>query len=375
MFTSHVLAFAVVASATFTQWTNAQPTFQPIGPASLTSGVTNGGTLAIGSDYGLPFRWRPDSGRESLPLPSGVSGLDVVDASDDGTAILGTSEGSLGSAVRTFLWNDAHGWSEIGNGNIRGRSISGNGQVIGGNAGSAPFRWSTGAGVQILDFPISDVLESYITAMSFDGSVLIGSARSLPQTAGFRLASTTGYELLPAGTAFGYAYGPNHLACSADGSVASGYGTTALGSTWTYAWSQGASVTTPWMINPYLRNYILDLSADGHTSVGYWKDGVPGAQGNERAMIFRDGEGVSDLNTLLPTLGVNLSGWTLERATRVSPDGFTIMGFGRHEVSPGQFEYQAGWIATIPTPQSLLPFLLGIRCLRRGRTAEPGAKA
>lgn len=371
MFTRHVLAFAVYASATFTQWAIAQATFQPIGPVSSTSCITNGGTLAIGSNNGVPFRWSLSSGREILPLPSGVSSLDVVDASDDGAAILGTSGGGLGSAFRTFLWNDANGWSEIGNGNIRGRSISGNGLVIGGNAGSMPFRWIAGAGVQTLDFPISDVLESYITSMSFDGSMMIGSARSLPLTAGFRWQSTTGYELLPAGTAFGYAYGPNYLACSSDGSVAAGYGTTALGSTWTYTWSQGTTATTPWTINPYLRNYILDLSADGQTSVGYWKDGVPGAQGSERAVLFRDGEGVVDLNTLLPTLGIDLSGWTLEQATRISPDGLTIMGFGRHEVSPGQFEYQAGWIATIPTPQTVLPFLLGIRCLCRGRTVEP----
>ena len=51
-----------------------------------------------------------------------------------------------------------------------------------------------------------------------------------------------------------------------------------------------------------------------------------------------------DLSALLPTLGVDLTGWTLANASAITPDGRTIIGFGHHN---GHTE---GWIATIPSP-------------------------
>ncbi len=66
--------------------------------------------------------------------------------------------------------------------------------------------------------------------------------------------------------------------------------------------------------------------------------------------------GSVDLNTYLPTLGVNLTGWNLAQAYGISYDGSAIMGYGTYN---GE---NASWIVSaipVPEPSTLLLAALG----------------
>lgn len=64
-------------------------------------------------------------------------------------------------------------------------------------------------------------------------------------------------------------------------------------------------------------------------------------------------------------LGIDLAGWTLNDATGISADGFTIVGNGVHN------NHVEAWIATIPEPCSISLMLVGVAGLisRKRRAA------
>jgi probable HAF family extracellular repeat protein len=82
-------------------------------------------------------------------------------------------------------------------------------------------------------------------------------------------------------------------------------------------------------------------NADGSVVVGW--AAVP----EIHAMMWTTALGSVDLNVYLPTVGINLTGWTLKYATGVSADGRTIVGYGEHLGAA----YNEAWIATLPAPQ------------------------
>jgi probable HAF family extracellular repeat protein len=75
-------------------------------------------------------------------------------------------------------------------------------------------------------------------------------------------------------------------------------------------------------------SYGLAVSGNGSTVVGY----CGGANGDptNRAFLWTSAGGMRNLNTYLPTLGFDLTGWTLNQANRITADGQTIVGSGLH---------------------------------------------
>ena len=61
-------------------------------------------------------------------------------------------------------------------------------------------------------------------------------------------------------------------------------------------------------------------------------------------MLWTSSLGMVDLNAYLPSLGINLTGWTLNSANAVSGDGRTVVGTGKHN---GLTE---AWVAHLPSP-------------------------
>jgi hypothetical protein len=59
--------------------------------------------------------------------------------------------------------------------------------------------------------------------------------------------------------------------------------------------------------------------------------------------------------TSLVSDGLNLSGWTLETAAAITPDGQTIVGTGIGPQNLGE-----AWIVTIPEPATGLLVMLGV---------------
>jgi probable HAF family extracellular repeat protein len=67
------------------------------------------------------------------------------------------------------------------------------------------------------------------------------------------------------------------------------------------------------------------VSADGAIVAGY--DTMP-LLGTTHAFIWSPTRGIADLNTLLPSLGCNLAGWTLIGVNGISADGTAVTGNG-----------------------------------------------
>jgi probable HAF family extracellular repeat protein len=110
-------------------------------------------------------------------------------------------------------------------------------------------------------------------------------------------------------------------AASADGSVIVGY--SGLTSIRGFRWVSGAGMQD---LGPGM---AIGVNADGSVVVG------------ANASMWTAALGRVDLNAYLPSLGINLTGWTLTTAYGVSSDGQTIVGSGVHN---GVVE---AWIATL----------------------------
>jgi len=69
----------------------------------------------------------------------------------------------------------------------------------------------------------------------------------------------------------------------------------------------------------------LAVNADGSIVAGFSN---PTGTFENHAFMWTESSGMVDLNTFLPTLGVDLSGWTLTEASGLSADGSAITGYG-----------------------------------------------
>ena len=171
------------------------------------------------------------------------------------------------------------------------------------------FHWTEGTGmVGLGDLPGGDVY-SVATNVSADGSVVVGWAGDLDGEA-FRWTEETGMVGL------GYV------------DIENGY------------WSNALSV-----------------SGDGSVIVGISSaSGLP----NEAFIWTEEGSMRGLKEVLINGYGLDLTGWTLNVASRISDDGLTIVGKG---INPAG-NYQS-WIATVPEPATLLLFSLGGLVLRK----------
>ncbi|GMU34142.1 MAG: hypothetical protein AMXMBFR20_20140 [Planctomycetia bacterium] len=103
------------------------------------------------------------------------------------------------------------------------------------------------------------------------------------------------------------------------------------------------------------------VSGDGSLVVGF---ATPDSRA--AAFIWDSVRGMRELQTVLSIdFGLDLAGWQLISATGISSDGTVITGAG---INPGgQTE---AWIAVIPEPVSIAPFLIVFAILRpRNRIA------
>jgi len=85
------------------------------------------------------------------------------------------------------------------------------------------------------------------------------------------------------------------------------------------------------------------VSGDGSVVVGY----SSGPSGNS-AFLWTSQLGMVDLNTWLPSLGVDLTNAQLSLVTGISADGRKIVGNGSLYTGPGSGR---GWIVTLPVPE------------------------
>jgi probable HAF family extracellular repeat protein len=374
-----LLCAAILGGLDIPVLTAAQPTaqFQGLGCVSqnwLESqayGVSADGSVVVGWSYSgdqlgyltwEAFRWSADDGIQGLGfLPGGPyarSGANAVSA--DGTTIVGQSISS-NSMSEAFRWTAGGGMQPLGDlpgGNFESQALgaSADGSVVVGYGisadGQEAFRWTAAGGMQGLgDLPGGDYL-SVAQAVSADGSVVAGigtwGAGWADQQYAFRWTAAEGMESLgvlpeaPAQTSRGYGV-------SADGNVVVGWSSSPNGNynyqaeafRWTAATGMRGLGDLP---GGYFDSWAWAASADGAVIVG-----TSLTELYNEAFIWDASHGMRHLQTVLETeYGLDLTGWTLEYASAISPDGLAIAGWG---INPSG--WREAWLAAIP------PVLLG----------------
>lgn len=163
------------------------------------------------------------------------------------------------------------------------------------------------------------------------------------------------------GDLHGGAFGSGASAVSADGSVIVGGATSAAG-TEAFRWTSGGGMvglgdlegTDP--EEEVFASGASGVSADGSVIVGNSRVGEETV-----AFIWDPVHGMRDLrDVLVNDYGLDLTGWTLDEATGISADGNVIVGNGNG----------GAWLAVLPEPSFgvlLVTGLLGLFLARRRR--------
>jgi cysteine-rich repeat protein/probable HAF family extracellular repeat protein len=128
---------------------------------------------------------------------------------------------------------------------------------------------------------------------------------------------------------------------SADGSVIVGTSSSASGSE-AFRWTAAGGMEGLGDLEGGLfSSGAWAMSADGSVIVGYCRS----ASGAEACIWDATGRLLELDQVLVSNFGLDLTGWTLERATGISDDGLTIVGFGTDPSG-----YTEAWIAVLGPP-------------------------
>lgn len=318
------------------------------------------------------FRWTTSSGMTSISNFSGWSIASAVSA--DGTYIVGS-----GSNI-DYRWSTSSGVQSIdplqaGNPNVFPKGISADGSVVVGRADIATqvtttqtvytphaFRWTESGGtVAIGNLSGNPLDSSSATAVSADGSIIVGASQN-----GGSLHEAFYWTENNGMVGLGFLPGATTLETAA--SDISPDGLTIVGLAWDQAfrWTEQDGMVGLGFVPGYSTSSALAVSSNGDTIVGQVSSGS-----ESRAFIWDSANGITLLDAYIASLGVNLSGWTLESAVDISADGMLIVGNG---VNPDG--YQEAWainLASAPIPASVWLFgsgLLGLMgAVRRKRAS------
>lgn len=197
--------------------------------------------------------------------------------------------------------------------------------------GVRAFRWTQAGGFQILGI-IAGGNNSEAWDATPDGSILCGYADLGAPYHAFRWTASEGMRDIGATLTSN-----NSFACgiSDNGLVVTGYAE--LGAaTHAFLWRDlggGAYVMQDLQApTAFPNSYARDLSPDGSVVVGHCTPPYTAV-----AHVWTQGLGWRDLNIWLPSVGVNLTGWTLENAFAISADGTAIAGRGTYQGDPRGF--------------------------------------
>ncbi len=269
----------------------------------------DGSSLIGRSEFG--FVWSQENGLEKLPTLSETDERSLpFAASVKANTIVGTSPTTNGKAA--VYWDENRDVHVI-DGSIGGSGpigVSADGVAVVGVAlvpqGREAFRWTQAGGLQLLGDLLGGQHESQATAISHDGSTVVG---------------TTSSAQTPPGR-----------------------------STEPFRWTTDAGMTSLGFPQGRLSASPNDVSGDGSLVVGTSYRGVNGDSAL-KAFVWNEEGGSQDLKYWLSTdhrLSNALLGWELSEANAVSADGKVIVGYG---INPaGKYE---GWVAVVPEPGAL----------------------
>jgi probable HAF family extracellular repeat protein len=334
---SVLLCLLTTAPAAF-----AQATFHGLGVGNASAyAISRDGQWITGVGSSGYFRWNASTGYQVIG-GNGMAG--IPDIANGGSPVgLTLPDTSNGDADTAAVWTPS-GTTFIGG--LGGQSgpflssvysCSADGGVMAGlgwiNGGAAhAFRWTQAGGM--IDLGAAGGGSSRANGISPDGNVVVGWDED-SSTGQRRAAIFSGGTINVIGTN-GEAYD-----ASKDGSVVVGYENGRL-----FRWTQATGMVDLGQLpnsDPVWDFAIGEsCSADGNTIVGSNGNGFFGTP--YRAFVWRAGLGMTDLRTLLVSLGATqAASWVLSDATSISADGRTICGVGYD----ANFIAQS-WIATLP---------------------------
>lgn len=319
---------------------------QPSHQFAQATGVSADGTAVVGMsavgffDQTRSFRW---TGGVRTDVGEIGNATDVIATaiSADGGWIAGSCYG--GDRAVAFRWSPSGGIEDLGvlpNGTgAEASGISGDGSVVVGTANADhAFRWTAAGGMQSLGI-LPGGTYSWGTAISSNAQVITGISSTESGERGFVWTEGSGMQALELIGGVEYSAG---LAISANGSVIAGYSDNIAAS-----WVNGVGQSLGTLAGGTFSVFYA-ASGDGHTLGGL----ADTADGDYVAMLWTESLGMVDLNTYLPSIGVDLTGWHLNNTTGISFDGTTIVGAGTYN---GE---DRGWLVTVPTPGAA-----GLLCL------------
>lgn len=339
-------------------------------PRALTP---DGGTV-IG-DSGVPFgsvsdvwRWQSSTGFQDLTGSFGSPPMSIAAASSTGGVVVGTQLVVVNEQLTDIAsrWTAQSGVQSIGllpgGTSSFASGVSGDGVVVVGSANrvesaqsfSRAFRWTAETGMVELA-PLANNLRSRANSISRNGMIVVGSSNDdVNNPNSFRAVRwlTDGQpHVLGAIPNSGSSFAS---AVSADGSVVAGNITVNPGAnqrSHAFRWMAGTGMVDLGFPVGGNSSSTLAINGDGSVVVG---EGSGFNDGDTRATMWTAELGMVDLNTYLPTLGIDLTNWLLSRTIGVSDDGRTLAGWGTFDDVPGPGgAIGRGWVVTIPAPSSL----------------------
>ena len=317
---------------------------------SFAYGVSADGSTVVGESastaaYQEPISWTSAGGIVGLGgLAVGNLYSTAWSASDDGTVIVGNSDGASGNEA--FRWTSGDGM--VGLGALPGGSffysaaygVSADGLTAVGESNSAAgfeaFAWTSGGGMTALGFLPGGSSWSLARATSDDGSVIVGESDDGSGGEAFRW--TSGGGMVGLGHLPGGSFSGAHDV-TGDGSVIVGESEPGSGKE-AFFWTSGSGMTGLGHFPGGSYSSAKGVCADGSRVVGYSDDGA-----NTEAFLWDPTNGMRKLSTVLTSLGLDLSGWTLYTAESISADCNTIVGTGLNPSGDAE-----GWIAVIEGP-------------------------
>lgn len=333
----------------------------PGGNLSNAAGLNADGSVVVGASQSstnssLAVRWTPPGTLQSIPLlPNSMWGQGYG-ISTNGLWIAGYNQNNTfpGVAIR---WNAVGGITTLGGfptspplGDARALGVSDNGSVVVGSydrllTGYQPvaFRWTSSSTIS-LPLPVPSAI-SVATAVTPDGSVAVGEYASGAATGPFSIGYFGKAVLWPTPTtvqALGFLQGGTTSyarAVSANGQAAAGFGDVGnIPAPHAFRWTAAFGMEDMGLISGAPAgawSMANAISSDGSVIGGV----AINASGQQVAMISTGWAGLVDLNTYLPTLGVNTAGFTLTSVTGISADGTALCGNGAYLGQP------RGWVA------------------------------
>ena len=296
-------------------------TFTPLGTLagddlSRATGVSADGSVVVGIsidttyldpyNLGEAYRWTRDGGMVGLGKVPNYDDLSAAEGvSDDGSVVVGYSACCNGVLYQAFRWTSEGGMVGLGNlPDSHAYDVSADGSVVVGDSDAGEFQgeatlWTSDGSRVGLGYLTGFATVSVARGVSDDGSVVVGFSSSFPDYEAFRWTSEDGMV------------GLGHL-------------------------PGGSS------------SQALGVSADGSVIVG---TGNSASSPPDEAFRWTSEDGMQSVGLILTTAGVDLTGWTLKRATGVSADGNTIVGWATNP--DGDTE---AWIAVLSdTPLPTTP--------------------